>query len=356
MKVYFYRAECGDAARVHYRGSDGQYHNIFIDSGYERTYDLVLRQEIEKIRERGELIDLWVISHIHDDHIGGVIAYLQDIHAGRSNDIVDQWFYNPPRTAAGKGNSRRHSATAAFRSIKQGDQLSDYLTGKDRIGHLEITDRHPVRDLFGMKLYVLTPQRAQLQKLRDKYAPGKQRALEKMEAEPPEAARQFDYHIPLERFNLKKWEEDLSVENGSSISVLMDYGGNKILWLSDAFPGSIIKGLKKLGYSKTNPLVCDWVKVTHHGSKGNNSTALYSMIRCNNYLISADGLNSHCLPTKECLARILCNPARPPGSKYLIRFTYNNRILRKMFDVDGADVYHRYQFEVSFSSRKWIRV
>ncbi|NEU08021.1 MBL fold metallo-hydrolase [Flavihumibacter sp. R14] len=356
MNVYFYRAECGDAARVHFRGNDGKRHNIFIDSGYERTFELILRQEISKIKTRGDRIDMWLISHIHDDHIGGAVAYLKAIKTGELPDIVDSWIYNPPRPAGLQINGRQTSPLQTLSSIEQGDGLTGYLSDHGKIPQSDITSKFPVQDLFGLKLTMLAPQPTQLGKLRDKYAPGRVRSLQRIEPEPEEAARQFDYHIPLGEFDPEEWNEDDSVENGSSISLLMDAGGKKILWLADSLPGSIIRSLKKLGYSKTNPLVCDWVKVTHHGSKGNNSLDLYDMIRCNNYLISADGRNKHCLPTKECLARILRSRFRPLDSRYFLVFTYNNKVLRKIFDVDGPGVFDQYNFQVKYSDRKWIRV
>ena len=192
MKVYFYRAECGDAARIYYRGVDGKFHNIFIDSGYERTFDLVLHEEIEKIQSRGELIDLWVISHIHDDHIGGVMAYLGAVKAGSLPDIVQNWFYNPPRITAVRINSSQHSIAGTLSSIKQGDQLTEYLINNKKVPSLDITDKSPARNLCGLTLYFLAPQPVQLRKLRTKYAAGKVRSLERIEPEIPDALRAFD--------------------------------------------------------------------------------------------------------------------------------------------------------------------
>src|SRR4051812_44494935 len=98
MNIRFYQAECGDAALIRFMGDDGLYHNIFIDSGYERTYTSLLGQAIEGIIEAGEVIDLWVISHIHSDHIGGAYVYVGAIKQGYIDDVVKDWIYNYPRT------------------------------------------------------------------------------------------------------------------------------------------------------------------------------------------------------------------------------------------------------------------
>jgi beta-lactamase superfamily II metal-dependent hydrolase len=149
-------------------------------------------------------------------------------------------------------------------------------------------------------------------------------------------------------FDIEKWVEDDSVENGSSISVLTEYQDRRILWLSDAHPNIIVTALKNLGYSKNNPLICDWVKVTHHGSSGNNSNQLYEMIRSENYLLSTNGENLHCLPKKDCLARILRNDQRLLDSHYKFYFTYDNKLLRNIFAVDGELIFTKLNFTVNF--------
>jgi glyoxylase-like metal-dependent hydrolase (beta-lactamase superfamily II) len=97
MDIYFYKAECGDASRIRFYGTDDKYHNVFIDSGYRRTFKNIIDSQIQEIIENEEIIDLWIISHIHDDHIGGIEQYIKQIEIGQSKDIVYSWFYNNPR-------------------------------------------------------------------------------------------------------------------------------------------------------------------------------------------------------------------------------------------------------------------
>ena len=76
MEITFYQSECGDSAKISFEGSDDKLHHFFIDSGFERTFKNVIRNDIEEIIRKGEKIDLWSISHIHDDHIGGIKKYI----------------------------------------------------------------------------------------------------------------------------------------------------------------------------------------------------------------------------------------------------------------------------------------
>lgn len=361
MQVRFYQAECGDAARIHYIGVDNKPHNIFIDSGYVRTFRHVLVDEILNIKKEGESIDLWIISHIHDDHIGGALAYINAIKDGEFTDIVQSWFYNPPRRSTKGLTPEVANYISEAKSIGQGDTLASYLISTSKLPVADITNNHSQIDLFGLKVTILSPDVSQLQQLRNKYSDLDMKPFEKNEIDSiseATAARRNDYNSHLESFNLATWQEDDSLENGSSISLLTEFKSRRILWLADAHPNTVITVLKNMGYSKYNPLRCDWVKVSHHGSTGNNSNELYEMVRCENYLISANGKNRSNLPSKEFIARILLNNQRILDSHYKFYFTYDNEILRSMFAADGDAIFSKLRFSVFYNhvSSKMIEV
>lgn len=360
MEIHFYQAECGDAARIRYTGNDGKIHNIFIDAGYERTFTYVLADEIQKIRQADEKIDLWIISHIHDDHIGGIIQYIKSVTHGKKSDIVESWYYNHPRSSIPEVNLLQFISISRTKSIGQGDDLTNFLSVNNKLPKVDITSEIPDQNLFGLNVKILSPSVFKLSQLRKKYPATEFKVLEQNElssVSEAKAVRAYDYQVPLELFNLYEWDQDQSVENGSSISVLTEIDGKKVLWLADSHPLDIISSLNKLGYSKANPLVCDYVKVCHHGSKGNNSNDLYELVRCSNYIMSVNGENKHYLPNKECFARILRNPNRPKGLAYNFYFTYDNSILRSIFKVDGDEVYKKYNFSTHFlTDAKWIQM
>lgn len=352
MKIFFYQAECGDASRISYKGDDNQNHNIFIDSGYERTFNHILSEEIKNLVTNKETIDIWLISHIHDDHIGGVIKYLTTIKRGEFSDIVQDWYYNPPRIYPSLKIIPGEKKISEIKSIDQGDQLFDYLKQKSKIKSFDITSEITLPIVFGMEFKVLSPSVGKINKLREKYLlptiP-----LQKNESSEISGAKKskaYDYNIKLEDFNLDVWSEDKSVENGSSISVLTMFKGKKILWLADSHPSDIIQSLKKLGYSKENKIKCALVKVTHHGSKANNSDGLYDLIDCENYLMSVNGINKDYLPTKEAMVRIIRNKNRLKDSYYKFYFTYDNKILRGIFAADEQDIFDKYKFDIHYLS------
>lgn len=360
MRVRFYQSECGDAASIRFFDKENLPHNIFIDAGYERTFRHVLAKDIQEINSKGELIDLWIISHIHDDHIGGVIAYLNAIKSGEIIDIVKDWLYNVPRKVIPTLKQKDFLISEA-KSIPQGDTLSEYLKNRNKLPKNDVISELSPFNLFGLDIFILSPNVTTLQRLRNKFRSKKTMFRYSNELDSiseTKAAAKYDYHIPLVDFDLQIWSEDDSIENGSSISILTSYEGKNILWLADSHPSIIVESLRKLGYSSNKPLICDWVKVSHHGSVGNNSNDLYEMIQCENYLFSTNGENKHCLPTKECISRILRNKKRMPNSHYHLHFTYENPLIKSIFNVDGDKIFEVYNFSVHYpkGSSKMIEI
>lgn len=350
-ELFIYNAECGDAGRLRFLGKDGKLHNFFIDGGFERTFRTMLKAEIKSLLKQGEVIDTWAVSHIHDDHIGGVIAYVKSVLSGELEDRVTTWYYNYPRPPKIK-SSLQEISTA--KSIAQGDKVTEYLHATDALPSTDITSELSELDLSGLKIQFLSPNMEGLAQLRNKYPAGSLIPLEREEGESiseAKAAIQSDYHHQLQTIDLSKWVEDASIENNSSLSFILELDNKKILWLGDALPRTVVEKLRSLGYSNANPLKCEWVKVSHHGSSGNNSSELFDMIRCNNYLFTANGENKHRLPTKECIARILLNSQRPPDSYYHIYFTDDNPTLRKIFEVDGSEVTEKFKFTIHYLPR-----
>lgn len=351
MKVICYNAECGDAFRIEYLGKSGKVRHILLDGGYERTYRNTLFREISAIENNNENIDLCIITHIHDDHIGGIVSFVSAINAGRQNDIVLKWWFNPPRTSVLPIKQQKLNSIPA--SIGQADIVTSYLISINALPGFPIINNENPYELDGLQIWILSPDIISLNKLIYKYSNPKT-PIEKIEDEKISIAigsKSRDYHIRAEDFDFKEWTEDANIENGSSIVLITKFQDKKILWLADSFPNIVIKNLEKLGYSKTNKLVCDYVKISHHGSGGNNSVKLYEMIQCKNYILSADGRNRHGLPTKACLVQILTNPQRNIDDHYKFYLTCKDENLMKIFEVDGEDIWQRLNFEFIYPDK-----
>ena len=100
MKVNFLEANNGDCILVSYE-YDGYKKNIMIDSGVSKTYEYKigrlkkegsLKKVILDLQEKDQNIDLLIITHVDDDHIGGILKSF----ASKDFDsylIIQVWFH-----------------------------------------------------------------------------------------------------------------------------------------------------------------------------------------------------------------------------------------------------------------------
>ena len=83
---------------------------------------------------------------------------------------------------------------------------------------------------------------------------------------------------------------DRSVPNLSSIMILAQADGKKILLTGDARGDHLIQGLQQTSLLKTNgTLHVDILKVPHHGSSRNVDEEFFKRITADKYVISANG-------------------------------------------------------------------
>ena len=79
----------------------------------------------------------------------------------------------------------------------------------------------------------------------------------------------------------------------------------KALFLGDSHANSIVRSLLKLGYSKGNPLSCEFIKIAHHGSRHNTTSELLEFVFCNKFIFLTDGTGNSYHPHKDVLEIIL---------------------------------------------------
>ena len=158
--------------------------------------------------------------------------------------------------------------------------------------------------------------------------------------------REEDLAAPIEVLARRDFNEDDSPANGSSIALLFEYAGHKLLLAGDAHPNVLVEGLQRLGYSAQFPLELDALKLSHHGSRANTNDKLLGMIRCDRYLISTNGKTfNH--PDKECLARVIwANQERPDTVLY---FNYTGTAAERAI-ADAADQ-QRYRYRIEHLSQ-----
>ncbi|MHA4265466.1 ComEC/Rec2 family competence protein [Bacillus cereus] len=302
IKIKVLPAANGDSILISLGSKDEKKFNILIDGGRGRVCHRKLVKELEQIKDMDERIDLLVVTHIDDDHISGILKLFRKGYLDEST-IKHCWFNSGElisRELAGVSDITRELPLEPDEkevSYTQGWTLENKLK-ELKCWHDKLIVNNMEFEFGEIKMTILSPDIPTLERLQKKWEIEVEK--NKKVSATIEESRSFD-----EVFNAN-FKEDTSLPNRSSIAFLLCYKGKKLLMLGDAHPTVIYESLTKLGYSESNKLSVDIMKVPHHGSKGNINRELLSIINCSRFIISTDG-SRHGHPDKECLARIIQN-------------------------------------------------
>lgn len=309
MKFEFLRANNGDSILICFADEDDINRNILIDGGVGATYENRkkrtigdLKNTIDAIRDKDEFIDLLIMTHIDDDHIGGILNWFKkDEDANKlikevwfnSGGLISQHLQIEPNEdldieLAEVGDNET--------SVNQGIKFEEYIE-KYCIWSKEIIIAGKELKKFGATFQILSPTEQKLTKL-----------LTEWVKEAPDyetSGTENDYSTSL-KDHIKNdiFIEDKSPTNGSSIGFNLQFKGKNFLLLGDAHPQVIVDSLKSFDYSNENPIRAEFVKISHHGSKSNTSQELLKLIDSKNFVISTNG-DKHNHPNKQFLARLI---------------------------------------------------
>ncbi|MBK5552143.1 MBL fold metallo-hydrolase [Pseudomonas sp. TH03] len=311
ISVRVLHAGHGDCIFISHQ-SDGNTFNLLIDGGPAATfgslygYPSPLRLLLEELKETGQIIDLAVLTHVDDDHIGGFLeAFSHDDYL--PSMVREVWFNSYKLISKESGaadDDKNHvegiSSSDTKTSITQGITLEEKLVGINWWQKV-IRNDLPVIVRGGLEFTILSPSVECLGKLQKKWVREAGSDVKKT------AKEQTDYHLSVaDLIRNDKFVKDASVPNGSSIAFILRADDKNIVLLGDAFANIVTAKLLDLGYSEECPLVAEVVKVSHHGSKKNTSSELLNLIRSERFVISTDGaIFGH--PDKRAVARILKN-------------------------------------------------
>lgn len=351
-------AKHGDALLLHY-GTLGDPQLIVVDGGPSGVWTRRLRPRLAALRasRAGEAalpIVAVVVSHIDDDHVNGILQMFTAIERGKDGDddagldVAALWHNSFDDLAPKVQPQALDAAVARVKPVALGGEVPKAL-GISRAGALVLASVSQGRDLRnaakrlgipvnfdgkgglikapstgghvetignGLRMTVLGPLAPQL------------------------AALQVDWDKEIAR--LKKQGKltpaavlgiladfvDRSVNNLSSIVLLAEAGGRRMLLTGDARGDFILDGAKKAGLLKHGAMRVDVLKLPHHGSIRNVKKELFEQIVADHYVISADGRFDN--PDVDTLKALFA--ARPKGP-YTLYFT--NRITRVVTFLKG---------------------
>lgn len=309
LKIEFIKALHGDSILITSESKQGNI-RILVDGGPEYSFrprelgdqrDGHLKRVLDDLRKDNHKIDLVILTHVDDDHIGGVLKAFE--HPDYLPQMTNRVLFNSGQLIHEYFNESNISLNDisgnfdgnADTSISQGASFESFIS-RYGLWDRRLICQSMVYELLDIKLTFLSPNDKYLRKLLVKW--------EKEEGLSETSANDTDYkHSYAELLASDKFIEDKSIHNGSSLSFILERNEQRFVFLGDAFPSTIIEGLRILGYSEENPLKAELVKISHHGSKGNTNSELLRLIDTTKYVVSTDG-SRHGLPDKTTFARI----------------------------------------------------
>jgi beta-lactamase superfamily II metal-dependent hydrolase len=297
-KLNILKAHHGDSIIIETYDSSNKTFTILIDGGPRETFRTTLVHELDRYKT----IDLIILTHIDHDHISGLIQYLSSSHAGKHQ--FDKILINAP-------NLLKVSTGGTQITIDEGIEFetliySEYPNLKiisevtsDTIINLNLPD--------GIEIKILSPNKYSLDELYDNWT--------EVDLSEDGATQISNEDINAKDFNVdfKSLANNIDVEksikkdfvNASSIAFsirTLDFHG---LFLGDSHSTIVAEGLSN-SYPNQNPILFDYVKLSHHGSKYNISNKFLDSIECYNYIVSTNGGKGRAKhPDRQTIAKIV---------------------------------------------------
>ncbi len=296
----------GDCLWVEY-GDAGAPKRLLIDAGTPATWANSLHPKIQSVVDaEGEcVIELLVITHIDDDHIGGALRFLDEIDTGVVK-IREIWF---------NGYFHLSDLEPSDLGPMQGEKLTELIRRGGWPWNRKFDRRAAMvpREgalktvtVGGMKLTLLSPSFEKLQKLKTTWedvilaaglVPG--HALAEAETVLPGGFLGDD----VEAMAAAPFKQDATPANGSSIAFLAEFDGVRVLFGADAHPSVLVDSLQRAPFNG-EPQAVDAFKLPHHGSAKNVSTPMLEAFPATHYLVSTTGARfQH--PDDEAMARVV---------------------------------------------------
>lgn len=305
----------GDCLWIEY-GTPAAPRRILVDGGASAGAQSTLRKRIRALGAAARF-ELLIVTHVDDDHIDGILGLLGDTSSQATFGEV--WF-----------NDRvDHTGAAGPVSVTQGNELSRLLLAQHQPWNVAFggrgvavqpTGKLPRLNLAGnMRVTLLSPGTAELTALRDNWpAAVAGTALAGPDSPPlPPGIAAVRICPPqnlignLAQIAARSFHEEKTETNASSIAILLESYGRRLLLGADARADVLARGLRRLAAERSeDPFRIDAYKVAHHGSENNTSFDLLSTMTCRTFLFSTNGGQGYCHPHEEAIARIVTTRQR----------------------------------------------
>jgi hypothetical protein len=369
-------AKHGDCLILHY-GSSQDPRFILIDGGPVGVYKARLRPRLNALKEAWHPdealpLQMLMVSHIDDDHIHGVLdltAYLVDrredgqpvpynvlaVWHNSFDDVLgnrdDELFANlaaavkPVATggAVPAGLPLSRPAALVVASIGQGRTLRDHaarlgLEVNPAFAGLVMAPKTGAMRLEwgdGLGLTILGPS---------------QERIEALHADWEREIQRRGWASDEEGKALAAAYIDKSVYNLSSIVVLAEVRGKRMLLTGDARGDDILAGLRAAGLLKSGRVHVDLLKLPHHGSDRNVETDFFRRVTADHYVVSGNGEYGN--PEVATLKMISEARGKADFTLYLTNRDGENNLGKRLRDFFAGDKARGRKYTVVFRKEK----
>ena len=331
------RAKYGDSLILH-SGTQTKPQLTVVDGGPAGVYNDALKPRLEEVRKERKLddktpleIELMMVSHIDDDHISGLLELVRKLNERREarqplpwkigrfwHNSFDDILGNKDSQIASSASTMSTASLGEFlqpegslilASVKQGRELRALLDalnlgGNKPFNGLVLADGTKEAVTVGdLTITVVGPNKDNLVALQEKWDKEIKPMLkqEKSEGKLAEIAAYVDK----------------SVHNLSSIVVLVESQGKRILLTGDGRGDHTLEGLEAAKLLKKGKIKVDVLKLPHHGSDRDVEPNYFETIVADHYVVSADGKYDN--PDVATLKMI---SAARPDDDFTIHLTY----------------------------------
>lgn len=378
MKVTAFEGNKGDSILL--QSVEGK--NILIDGGlvdpyFDRifSYRFNIAPTLGAMRESSEELDLVCVSHIDQDHIGGILSMLDDEFAWRvyeyqktqglepvepksprpaniksiwhnsfheqlnmnAVDIADALAATAPALLVSGDGTHSHGTEFFSRltsSMSEAAKVSRRL-GEKQLGiplNQEFDGRLVMRgsqipkvEIGDLTISVLGPTKKRLTDLRKKWnkwlkSQKGNKAIRNI------AKKASDEQDLLANGDLKSFllenelgpavgnRDSVTEENVASIILMVEEGGKRMLFTGDARDDDIIDDLIATGFANNDGHIhLDVLKLQHHGSENNFSIDFGKLVTADHYLICGNG--KHDNPDLRVVKRLLGSRLGSPAHR-----------------------------------------
>lgn len=358
IKIKSFPALNGESFLITYKNEE-VITNILIDTGYVSTAQIII-EECKKLKANNQMLDLVILTHIDNDHINGAREVLGQIYVNKVIEIGQIWYndyfklyeinnknidscdeidINSKKILDKILNSPYHKEKkqfmdqdVGFRSAQYVEQylLNNEFKDKWNVGFenqcVAIQDRLIKKKISkDVSIVILGPT---INILKKQYQEWKEYLIKKGFStsllKSQEMARAFE-HILMQGdkpevivkekeccntddevstyLNYEDFDEGIT--NRTSISVAIEFGNKKVMFLGDSSPIELEKSVSEYIKMIGEETLFELIKVPHHGSKNNWSLNLNKLIRTKRYLIATDGSGGYNHPDLETMIKII---------------------------------------------------